>query len=514
MSDLETREAVLEFRADADADEGVIEGYAVPYGEVANIGGKYSERFERGAFDGSDDIKLYRDHKTIIGHVLETEDREQGLWVRARIALSDLGRDTLALLRSGSLNRFSVGFIPIENRTDDAGVVVRLKAALREISVVERPAYGGATILAVREESITSKETEMTDLVNADVAELRTAIEDIDRKVETLNVMARAEEAPAVDDRSAGELIKRAVEGDESAVETLNRAYEGGVQADGVNKPAGLVNLIRIYDASSGVLSQVFSTGTLPSTGNTLEFVELDTNTLSVTEQVNEGDDIPMGKVSFKTRTVPVKTYAGGAELSRQAIERSTVGVLNTTLDGLALEAGKRKKLVLRAAFNQVVAARSAVASNGGVVVLGATLAASTAGHWEDALIDAAITYDGIALAPEALVVSATVFKKLRSLTVSGERVFTVAEKNASGTLNLMGLTGNLAGIPVYLDPSQTGDSAVFVNGRAIRQYDSPLISLSDDKITNLTKQFAVYRYGAVADEIPSGIVPVKLAAS
>lgn len=127
MTDLETREAILEFRE--ESEEGIVEGYAVPYGEVANIGGKYRESFARGAFEGSDEIKLYRDHKTIIGHVIETEDREAGLWVRARVALSDLGRDTLALLRSGALNRFSVGFVPVESRTEN-GVLVRAKAAL------------------------------------------------------------------------------------------------------------------------------------------------------------------------------------------------------------------------------------------------------------------------------------------------------------------------------------------------------------------------------------------------
>lgn len=516
-TDFETREATLEFRADEAADEGVIEGYAVPYGEVANIGGKYRESFDRGAFEGSDEVKLYRDHKTIIGHVIETEDREAGLWVRARVALSDLGRDTLALLRSGALNRFSVGFVPVENRTDAAGVLVRTKALLREISVVERPAYSGAAILAVREEETpNNKESKMTDSVaSADLTEVRAAIEDLDRKVETLNanVVTRSEE-PTVETRSAAELIKSAVEGDDTAVDALNRAYEGAVQGDGYNKPEGLIDLRRIFDASTGLLGEVFSKGTVPTTGNTVEYIEIDANTLTFTEQVAEGDDIPMGKVSFKTRTAPIKTYAGGADLSRQAIERSTISVLSSTLEGLAIAAGARKKAVLRTAYNAAVTARQAVAANGGVIVLGATLAASTAEHWENALIDAALKYEGMNLQPEALIVSGTVFKKLRSLTVSGERVFQVSEKNASGSLSLLGLSGNFAGLPVYLDSGATGDSAVFVNARAIKQFDSALVSLSDDKITNLTKQFAVYTYGAIGTELAEALVPVKLAAS
>lgn len=512
-----------EFRSeDVDTDKREIRGIAVPFNKDAQIGNAYIERFAPGAVQDSEGALYFWRHSEPVGRIISARDTEAGWEIVARVSETTLGNDALTLARDGVVKELSVGFEPggeyeIEERENDIPIVTRTKVRVREVSQVPFGAYSdGATISEVRAASSVSKTNKegqiMTDETKgADLIEIREAIEDLDRKFSTLD---QREEEPALDTRSAGELLKEAIAGDESAVETLNRAYTGGVQADGVNKPEGLVNLVRIFDASSGVLAQVFSTGNLPATGNTLEFVELGTNTLSVTEQANEGDDIPFGKITFTTRTVPVKTYAGGAELSRQAIERSTVGVLNTTLEGLALEAGKRKKIVLRNAFNTVVAARTAIASNGGVVVLGATLAAATADNWTDALVDAAVKYDGLAIAPEALVVSATVFKKLSKLTVAGERVFTLVEKNAIGSLNLPGLSGNLAGIPVYLDASQAGDSAVFVNGRAIKQYDSALISLSDDKISNLTKAFAVYRYGAVADELPSGIVPIKLAAS
>ncbi|RAZ34829.1 HK97 family phage prohead protease [Microbacterium sp. SMR1] len=363
MSDLETREATLEFRADESADEGVIEGYAVPYGEIADIGGQYRESFERGAFDGSQDIKLYRDHKTIIGHVLETEDRDGGLWVRAKVALSDLGRDTLALLRSGALNRFSVGFVPLSQRTSDAGVVVRTKALLREISVVERPAYSGASILSVREESTPiNGEHTMTDSVSpADVNELRGQVEDIERRFETFTTSAPA--APAVDNRSAGAVLKAIVEGDSATIDAYNRAQEhrhdelqqrdfsGAVVADAPVQDAYVGNLTRLFDASSGVQSRVFSRGTLPATGMNVEYTQLKSNTLKVEQQVNEGDTLPFGKLEFENKSAPVKTFGGYTELSRQAIERSSIPVLNTTLEALTIEAGRRKKIECKGAL-------------------------------------------------------------------------------------------------------------------------------------------------------------------
>jgi len=523
MSELETRE--FEIRAEED---GFIEGIAVPYGQVYNAG-SFRERFERGAFEGSDAVKLYFGHKEIIGHVTASEDREEGFWIRAKIAATTLGNDVLALLRNGSLDKLSVGFVPVTHR-NEAGVIVRTKAQLREVSVVERPAYSLANILAVREDQSDptvpkTKESPVENTETPGLVEVREEVQELSRRFDSFTPIT-AEPADTADHRSAGAFVKALASGETAATESYNRAlehkhdevlhraYTGGTTADAPIKDAWVGDLTRLFDASSGVLSQLFSTGTLPATGMNIEYAQLLSNSVQVTEQVAQGNDLAYGKITLETKTAPVKTYGGFVQLTRQQIERSSLPVLNRSLEALAIAAGARKKVVLRAAVEAAVTAREAIALNGGVVLLGATLAAGVAGNWEDALIDAAIRYDSENSAPDALVVSASVFKKLRSLTVSGERVFAVSNGNASGTLNLPGLTGNLAGLPVYLDAGQAGDRAYFVNGRAIRQYDSAIVSLQDENIINLSKDFSVYRYGATALEIPQLIVPVKLAAA
>lgn len=514
-----------------ETQERTFEGIAVPYGKPADIAGLYTETFERGAVESEGTVPLFWRHDEPIGVITRSEDAEDGYRITARISQTSRGNDAYQLLRDGAVGELSVGFEPIEHRVDEStGDITRTRVALREVSLVPFGAYGdGARVTDVREQQHDTNHQTQTALERstaamaentsaADLTEVREAVEDLGRRMDTLSTQDR-DRAPEIDRRSAGEVLKAIASGDEATIRSYEaaleeRAYTGGTSADAVVKPQGLVNLVRIFDASSGVLADTFSTGVLPATGNSIEFVEVSANTIDVDEQAAEGDDIAFGKVSLATRTAPVKTYAGGTELSRQSIERSTVGVLNTSLEALATAAGARKKAVLRAAFNTLVAARTAIAANGGVVVLGATLAAGTAGNWEDALIDAALKFEAQNLAPEVMIVSGTVFKKLRSLTVAGERVFQVADKNASGTLNLPGLTGNLAGIPVRLDSGQAGDSAVFANARAIRQYDSSLVSLTDENIVSLSKAFAVYRYGAVAAEVPAGVVPVKLAAN
>ena len=58
-----------------------------------------------------------------------------------------------------------------------------------------------------------------------------------------------------------------------------------------------------------------------------------------------------------------------------------------------------------------------------------------------------------------------------------------------------------------------TGIVGAFYNREAMRTYETPLVQLQDENIINLSRQFSVYRYGAVAAEIPTGLVPLKIGA-
>ncbi len=536
MPQLERREFLVR---KVDAETRTFTGLAVPFDTDTRIGSYYTERVAKGAVRDSDGALLLWRHDEPIGKLIANRDTKAGWEIDARISETARGDEAYTLLRDGVVDRLSIGFEPIEHEEHrdpetDHLTITRTNIRVREVSLVPFPAYPDAAVSDVRAADPTpTASVSVREAVNkegvpsmdedtitaADLTEVRESIEDLARRLDTFTPVPPT---PSRDERSAGEYVKALAAGDAETVRAYEamvqqeRAYTGSTTADlGTTlKPGWVGDLTRIFDASTGVLADTFSTGKLPDSGMSIEYAELGTNTLSVTEQAAEGDDITFGKVTLTTKSAPVKTYAGGTQLTRQEIERATIGVLNTSLEALAMAAGVRKKIVLRTEYNTLVAARKAIAANAGVVVLGATLGASTAGNWEDALIDAAIKYEALNLPLEALLVSGSVFKKLRSLTVSGERVMQVAKDNSSGTLNLRGLTGDLAGLPVKLDTGQAGDEAVFTNSRALRQYETGLVHLSDENIVNLSKAFAVYKYGAVAAEIPSAIIPVKLAAS
>ncbi|MGV9870140.1 HK97 family phage prohead protease [Rhodococcus koreensis] len=156
MSDILYRST--ELRA---ADTGrTVFGRVCPYGQTTEIreyGGRYLERFQPGAFQRSirergNKIKLLVSHdvrRFPIGKATQLEERSDGLHASFAIANTRDGDDTLELIRSGTVDSFSIGFRPIRSR-QDGDVAVRVEAALVEVSLVGLPSYPGATVAGIR----------------------------------------------------------------------------------------------------------------------------------------------------------------------------------------------------------------------------------------------------------------------------------------------------------------------------------------------------------------------------
>ncbi|WP_043732531.1 HK97 family phage prohead protease [Nocardia asiatica] len=153
---------ILRRYASLDGATGrTIHGVAIPYGEVAEVrdgyGPPYKEKFLPGAFTRSIQergrkVRLMAMHNTRsfpIGLPVTLADTPEGLAVAFRISDTVAGNDALALVRDGTVTGFSVGFVPIRSRTVD-GVVERLEASLREVSLVTEPAYEGAQVAGIR----------------------------------------------------------------------------------------------------------------------------------------------------------------------------------------------------------------------------------------------------------------------------------------------------------------------------------------------------------------------------
>ncbi len=508
MQTLETRS--FEVR-DINLDAREVTGLAVPYDMIAN-----NEMFAQGAAIPAENTMLFWEHDDPIGRIVAWEQTAEGLMITARFTEGVSQADeAYALVKDGVIRSFSVGFRLIESHLDANGVNVVDLADVREVSVVPFPWYETAKITQVREEPTESvMETEnMTDSIPAvaaaDLDEVREAVEDIRREV-AVALETRMETAPVVDTRSAGEVLHAVIKGDEQAI----RTYSGATTADSVLINAWVGDLTRLVEQAAP-LRNTFASGVLPAAGNFIEYATLTSNTVALAAQAAEGDDLNAGVVTIDSHTAAVSTYGGVSTLSKQVIERSSIAYLDHVLRAQAIAAGVQINSVIKTAYEAEHAAQ--VTASNKVTFGKTTWAAGTYQDWIAAAIDAQIKFQALGLPISALVVSSAVFKNLMNVTTTdGRPVFLVSGNgvNNIGSLNVTGLSGDLASIPVVVDASLATDKVAFVNSNALRFYGSGVVQLQQEKVLNLTKDFGVYMYGATAHEIPAAIVPVVRASS
>lgn len=491
----------FEIRA-TDAEQRTVEGIAVPYNDTIDIGGGMKERFAPGAVDLNADVKLFRDHKEIIGLVTKMEDSEEGLIIRAKISETSLGNETLNLVKDGAIRSFSVGFIPVIDEKKD-NTIIRKKVDLKEVSLVAFPAYEKAEVLSVREENNQeeiSMENTTPDYTSA-INEVRNHAEELERRLDVLST-SQAPVSSTPQFRSYGDWVKAVAAGNEDAL-ALHRTFTGADSADSIMKNAWVSDTVRILNAGRPTFN-VLSSAALPADGMNVEYPLVNTNTLAVAEQEAEGDVLSYGKLTLTSATAPIKTYGGYTDMSRQVVERSSIAYVDTAFRAMVAKYAAATNAAARAA---VIAASSNFNT--------ATVASWDADEVIGALAKAAADVNnnsGYAL--EAILVSSDVFQALAKVVDGAGRPILSnagATVNTFGSINPVGLTGTILGLPIVMDPSLAGGSFYVGNSAALTTYESAgaPFRLNDEEITTLTNSFSVYGYLGIAAPEPKAMTIV-----
>jgi HK97 family phage prohead protease len=510
MSEMITREFQVRL---SDTEERTIVGLAVPYGQEIELTGNTKERFEAGAIKTVEDVKLFYGHEEPIGKVLEGRDTEEGFEIVARISDTVRGNEVYTLLQDGVLNRFSVGFFPVKDRKEGQ-TIVRELVDLKEVSVVPFPAFEGAKITEVRSESEISEveedaetpnetESETMENIELDVRTVQDEVAELRRVIEAGQTVEIA--APASHKfRSQGEYAKGLLSGDEDA-KALARA--ASTSADTVALPGFLGFINNLIDTNRPALS-VFSRAALPAAGLTVEFAQVSANTIAVGVQDPENEELAFGNLTIDSVSANVITYGGYTSMSKQTIERSSVNYLDTALQALSIAYAN--------ATNAALITKVQGLSYTGKVfdVSAGTSAALIAG-----LTDASTyIFKNSGLRPEAIVVGTTAFKFLLSVAGEDGRPVVLVDGagfNNIGSANIPGLSGQLMGLPIIVDPAMTATKAYVANSRALQTLESPgaPVRLSADDITTLTDSISVYGYMAITVPFPAAIVELDVVA-
>ena len=507
MSEMETRE--VEFRL--AQEPGTITGLAVPYGETADIGGAYQERFVPGAIRSVENVKIYYGHQhddLPIGRVISGRDTEAGFEITAKLTAGVQRADeTLALMRDGVLNKFSVGFLPIEQSVD-GNVVTRTYVDLKEVSVVAMPAFAGAAITQVREEQETEptdeiqqeSESEVSENTELDVRAIQDELVEVRRLVEANAAPQAPAQITGASFRNQAEFAKALVKGDAEAIEFARTA---STSADAAVLPAWYGYIDTLIRNNRPTMS-AFSRAALPSAGLTVEYTKIDTNTLEVDEQSPENEELAFGNLTFDVSSVDVLTYGGYTAFSRQYVERSQVNTLSAVFEGLSIA-------YANATNAKVVSTLAALDWNGKTFTADGGTASSLATGIANG---AAYIFANSGLRPEFIVAAPDAYIAIVGVGAADGRPVNLlngAGVNNIGSANIAGLSGQIFGLPIIVDPQLAAGVCYLANSAAVISMESAgsPVRLTDGDITTLTDTVSVYGYMAVA--VPREGAIVKL---
>lgn len=506
MSEIETRS--VELRLD-NLEERTITGIAVPYGQDANIGGAYIERFAPGAIDSVEDVKLFYGHETPIGVVTAGRDADGGFEITAKVSETSLGNDVLTLMRDGALNKFSVGFVPIEQERDGS-TITRTKVALKEVSVVPFPAYAGASITEVREESASElpinneSESELENNIELDVRQVQDEVAELRREFQA----AVAPVAPAAPDymnyRSFGEFVQGVAKGEAAAIELANRT--ASTSADTYAAPGYIGYINKLIDANRPSWN-VWSKAVLPATGMTVEYAAITANTLAVGEQDPENEALSFGNLTIDNVSASVKTYGGYTTVSKQAILRGSVDYTGIVFDALAVAYANATNAAAKAAI-------AALDFTGKVMDLDGGTAASVI----EGLIDG-VKYikANSGLNAEFILCSPDSYKYFMKIADSAGRPIVNVNRDGSNTFATANndLTGSIWGIPVVVDPTLGTGLAYLANSKALQvlEANGSGTRLSAQDVSTLTDTLSLYGFAAITVPFESAIVKLDVTA-
>ena len=479
------------------------------------------EMFARGAFADTDPESVTleaigphgaADGVRLAGRATALEDREDGQYGTFLVSRTAAGDELLELTRDRVYRGASAVFSPIDERAADGGVTVRTRAQLVRVGIVERGAYAGAEVLAVR-----SKDGQpMTDDLAAPVAEttpesdagVRVAASspdmagridelrsDLIARMATLEAGAGRRSGPHLMARwsTFGAYLQDAA-GDPDAAVLLARALADQKTSanPGVMAPSFVTDVKGVIETNRGAIEALGGPADLGASGMSLHWPYFagDLSAL-VGQQTAEKTDITSVVVNLLDGSSAIETFAGGSDVSYQLIRRSSPAYLEAygriMLSGWALTTEKEFETDLNAGATGTI-----------------TGAIGTDADIRETFFAASAKVRAATGAPATAVLAASdVFGAMgASLTPAP-----YGTSNVAGTADASSLRVNVSGLEVTEAPFLPAGSAIFTNPRAAQWHeDGPFVATAED-VAKLGQNRAYWSMGATGIFIPAGLV-------
>ena len=506
----------------ADTERRIIAGKIVPFEEVGNTSvGKVV--FAKGSIAIGDPgkVKMLMQHapERPIGRMQKFNEEKDGIYASFKISASMQGQDALILAGEQLIDGLSVG-VDVNKSVQKKEYLYVTSATLREVSLVESPAFTAAQVTKVAaseneaEDTNQPKESEAPVEDNATQpqeakAEAATPTVEAARPIITAPLIQTTIRTPITSMAAYTEhKIKAALGNDDSKlyVTAADDSFATNPAFSPTKYLAEFVTNTRFGTPAIDACSQ----GTLPTSGMSISVPSLVTSVgggSGVAPEVTvEAEAGAVQNTGMETQylTASVSKYAGMNTLSVELLERSDPNFYAELTKQLEYAYLKRLDQTVLAALIQASAnGTNTSADLDGIVAFSAEAARTI--------------YTNTGYFAQNYIANPAQWGALISAQDTTKRpVFTALQPmNAAGQVSTGSIRGNVLGLDLYVDKNFTAttfddDSAIILAPEAFTVYRSAQNFMSVNVVSNLQVQVAIYGYMATLAKMPNGIVKFK----
>ena len=506
----------------ADGERRIIAGKIVPYEQVGNTSvGKVV--FAKDSIEIGDPgkVKMLMQHRPEkpIGRMQNFNKTEDGIYASFKISASMQGQDALILAGEQLIDGLSVG-VDVNKSIQKKEYLYVTSASLREVSLVESPAFTAAQVTKVAaseneaETPIETKESEapVEDLATAPQeakAEAATPTVEAARPVITAPLIQTSVRSPITSMALYTEhKIKAALGNDDSKLYIA--AADDSFSTNPAFSPTQYLSEFVTNTRFGTPAIDACSQGTLPTSGMSISVPSLVTSVgggSGVAPEVTvEAEAGAVQNTGMETQylTGTVSKYAGMNTLSVELLERSDPNFYAELTKQLEYAYLKRLDQTVLAALIQASAnGTNTTADLDGIVAFateGARTIYTNTGYFAQNYIANPAQWGALIGAQDTT--KRPVFNALQPM-------------NAAGQVNPTSIRGNVLGLDLYVDKNFTAttfddDSAIILAPEAFTVYRSAQNFMSVNVVSNLQVQVAIYGYMATIAKMPNGILKYK----
>ncbi len=500
----------------ADSDTRIISGRIVAFEEPANAStGKVV--FAKGSIKPAPvKLNLEHDRTRPIGKTLDMTLNENSIDASFKISNTTAGSDAIAEAMDGLRDGFSIELAVDDYVMEKDGTMRVLAGELTGVALVTEPAVRSARVSDVAategeeeatEDSDSTVETEATPTEGEDEVENTvtdaSAVETVEAAQSvTATSKPVAYSKPRIEISSSRYLENKikASMGDEDA-----RQYV--LAADNTTDNAGLVPTRQLAEVVNGLSTTIrpsidaISRGTLPDAGMTFEIPKITVApAVGVVAEDAAFTDTDQNSAFI---SVSVQKFAGQQKFSVELLTRTSPQFYDELLRNMVAAMAKQQNATVNAAL-----------------ISGATADGTTVSTYPTAAELLGITSRGAASVYSAtaglpnpfarnMIVSTGQWSNIMGLNDSGRPIYTATNPmNAGGAVVPTSLLGNVAGLNLYVDPTNAGDgdgTILIVNPDAYTWYEGTNYQLRAESTADGSITVGVYSFGAIATKIAAG---------